>query len=57
MKPILTWDAASFSASEPPSFEASRADGASALKAPELAYDAARSGDLWEGVGPAGHLK
>lgn len=57
MAPILTWGAASSSASGPPSSAASRADASSAPKAPEVACGAAGSGGPVEGAGPGARLK
>lgn len=52
---ILTLDAASTCASEPPSSAASHVDGASALRPPVQVYDAAGSGAPWASAAPEQH--
>lgn len=49
---ILTLDAASTCAAEPPSSAASHVDGASALRPPVQVYGAAGPGDLWASAVP-----
>lgn len=52
---MLTLDAASACASEPPSSAASHVDGASALRPPVQVYGGAGSGDLWASAAPELH--